>query len=433
MWLDGRAYWPGNQLDETAFPLLLADRLRRARALGDLDPWPMVRRAASYLARNGPVTPQDRWEEDGGYSTFTLAVTIAALLAAADFAAHRDDRVAAAYLRETADIWNQSIESWTYVTGTPLAARADVSGYYVRIAPPGVDGSGGHGDGPSTIPLRNQSTTESDVPYDGMISPDSLALVRFGLRAPNDERIVNTVRAIDLLLRTETVNGPVWHRYNEDGYGEHADGSPFDGSGIGRGWPLLAGERGHYELAAGRTDQARFLLDVMRRQSGLGGLIPEQVWDEPDIPGRSLFAGCPTGSAMPLAWAHAEFVKLARSIEDGRVFDTPPQTLKRYVTSHHKCRKAMWRFNNKARAVDAGYTLRIEAQAPFVAHWTCDEWRTIQDTRASDTTLGVWLVDLPTDGLPVGRVVRFTFFWPESNRWEGTDFAVVVRHPRKAP
>src|SRR5207248_895375 len=141
MWLDGRAYWTGTQMDETGLPILLADLLFRHDALGTLRPWPMVRRAASYLARYGPVTPEDRWEEDGGYSPFTLAVEIAALLASADFAALEGDMATARYLRETADIWNASIDRWTYVSGTDLAQRAGVDGYYVRIAPPNVDGA----------------------------------------------------------------------------------------------------------------------------------------------------------------------------------------------------------------------------------------------------------------------------------------------------
>src|SRR5207237_3240497 len=135
MWTDGTPYWNGIQLDEAAFPILLADALRRSENLDGLDAWPMVRRAAGYVVRNGPVTPQDRWEEDAGYSPFTLAVEIAALLAAADFAHSAGEGAAAAYLREQADAWNAGIERWTYVTGSDLARDAGVAGHYVRIAP----------------------------------------------------------------------------------------------------------------------------------------------------------------------------------------------------------------------------------------------------------------------------------------------------------
>ncbi|MGH7620313.1 MAG: glycoside hydrolase family 15 protein, partial [Gemmatimonadaceae bacterium] len=239
MWLDGTAWWSGTQLDETAFPILLADHLRRRDALATLRPWPMVRRAAGYLLRNGPVTPEDRWEEDGGYSPFTLAVEIAALLAAADFADDAGDKRAAKYIRETADAWNSSVERWTYVTGTRLAARHNVDGYYVRIAPKNAIGSSRDA---GFVTIKNHSGAASRLRYDEMVSPDALALVRFGLRAATDKRIADTVRVIDAMLRVETANGPAWHRYNDDGYGEHADGTAFDGTGIGRGWPLLAGE-----------------------------------------------------------------------------------------------------------------------------------------------------------------------------------------------
>ena len=141
MWLDGNPYWGGIQMDETAFPILLVDLAAREQALTKNDLvrlWPMVRRAAGFLVCNGPVTPQDRWEEDPGYSPFTLSVEIAALLAAADMADAQNEPTTATYLRETADAWNASIERWIYVSGTDLAKQTGVDGYYVRIAPPDV-------------------------------------------------------------------------------------------------------------------------------------------------------------------------------------------------------------------------------------------------------------------------------------------------------
>jgi glucoamylase len=424
MWLDGTAWWKGIQLDEVGFPILLADHLRRRRALGSLKPWEMVRRAAAYLARNGPVTPEDRWEEDGGYSPFTLAVEIAALLAAADFADDAHEPDVSRYLRETADAWNSSIERWTYVTDTALSREQGVDGYYVRIAP--RDAAIASDQGPVYVPLRNHPRAESRVEYEKMVGTDALALVRFGLRRPDDERMRNTVRVIDATLRTSTRTGPVWHRYNKDGYGEHEDGSPFDGTGIGRGWPLLAGERGHYALAAGRDQTARHLRATMRAQSSEGGLIPEQVWDAPDLPERGLYNGHPTGSAMPLAWAHAEYVKLARSLRDGQIFDMPRQTRKRYLESKHESPYATWRFNNKARTIPAGRTLRVEMRADATVHWSTDGWRTVNDTPATDTTLGVWYADLPTGSLAEGGSVVFTFHWRDPEHWQGEDFTVCV-------
>lgn len=322
VWLDGTAYWNGVQLDETAFPILLAGLLHREGELKDIDPWPSVRRAAAFLARVGPVTGQDRWEENSGYSPFTMAVGTAALLVAADFAERAGEHDFALSLRHTADAWNAAIDERTYVTGTELARRVGVDGYYVRIAP---------AEGGRNIPIKNRPAGADVAVFDSIVSPDALALVRFGLRAADDQRILNTVRVIDAVVRRDMKTGPGWHRYNEDGYGEKEDGSAFDGTGIGRPWPLLAGERAHYELAAGRADVALQLLGVMRAQASDGGMLPEQVWDRDDIPERELYNGRSTGSAMPLVWAHAEYVKLVRSLRDGRIFDMPRQTYDRYV------------------------------------------------------------------------------------------------------
>jgi glucoamylase len=423
MWLDGRSYWKGIQLDETAFPVVLADSLFRQGALEGVNPWPEVRLAAAYIARNGPVTLQDRWEEDGGFSPFTLGVVIAALLAAADFADRAGEGGVARYLRETADLWNDQIERWTYVTGTPLAAQHGVEGYYVRIADAAVADS--EAPDQDRVHIKNRPAA-NDLFAADVVSPDFLALVRFGLRAPDDPRILATVKVVDALLRAETATGPIWHRYNDDGYGEHEDGSPFDGTGIGRGWPLLAGERAHYELAAGNFSAADRLRGTMEAQAGRGGFFPEQVWDAPDIPARGLFNGRPSGSAMPLVWAHAEYVKLVRSLSDRRVFDMPPQTQKRYAANRVGSPFFPWRFSQKARSFPRGKQLRVETLAPCRVHWSPDGWRTVHDQDSVETGLGVHVVDLPTAGLPAAAEVAFTFYWPQAGRWEGADFSIRV-------
>jgi glucoamylase len=427
MWLDGTPYWAGVQMDETAFPILLVNLGQREGALeaGDVARlWPMVRRAAGFLARNGPVTQEDRWEEDPGYSAFTLAVEIAALLVAADLAELNQEPRAAAYLRETADAWNASIERWTYVTGTNLAQQLGVEGYYVRIAPPEVAEAASPVEG--FVPIKNRPPGQSAEPADHIISPDALALVRFGLRAPDDPRIINTLRVIDVLLKVETPYGPAWHRYNDDGYGEHEDGAPFDGSGVGRAWPLLTGERANYELAAGRVNEAERLLQTMEAFANEGGMIPEQVWDSPDIPERGLFFGRPSGSAMPLVWAHAEYVKLCRSLSEGRLFDMPPQPVKRYLVEKTGSPHAIWGFNLKIRNMQAGKILRLQVPAPAVVHWSVDGWRTIHDTETEDTTMGIYIADLPTERLLQGATIVFTFYWPEAGQWEEADFTVSV-------
>lgn len=428
MWLDGTPYWQGVQMDEAAFPILLADTLRRLEVLDGVDAWPMVRRAAGYLLANGPVTQQDRWEEDGGYSPFTLAVEVAALLAAADFARERGEEKAARYLTETADIWNAAIERWTYVSDTALAREVGVDGYYVRIAPPET-ACAAASPAEGFVPIKNRPPGESSAPAERIISPDALALVRFGLRNADDPRILATVKAIDHLLRCETASGPAWHRYNGDGYGEHADGSPFDGTGIGRAWPLLAGERAHYEVAAGNGERAREILASIERQASPGGMISEQIWDAPDIPDRELVNGYPSGSARPLVWAHAEYLKLVRSIADGAIFDQPPQTAERYRDGLPRPKVTPWRFNNKCHRLAAGDCLRIETLARARVHWSADGWETVNDLNTEASGLGVHWADLPTADLAPGSAVVFTFFWSEAGHWEGRDFRVEVQAP----
>lgn len=428
LWLDGRAYWSGVQMDETAFPILLIDLMRREapEALGKIERWwPMVRKAVSFIIRNGPVTQQDRWEEDAGFSPFTLSAEISALVVAADIADLTGHTDQAQTIRDVADAWNDNIERWTYANGGDLAQQLGIPGYYVRIAPPDTDGAASPTQG--FVPIKNKPPGQDGERAYHIISPDALALVRFGLRAADDPRILNTLRAIDALLAVELPQGPCWYRYNGDGYGEHRDGSAFDGTGIGRPWPLLAGERAHYALAAGHRDEAEALLTVMENSTtGHGRLLPEQVWDGADIPALELFRGQPSGSACPLVWAHSEYIKLRRSIRDGKIFDQPPQTVQRYIKENHVRQIFGWRFNNKTRSVPRDKTLRIVMLSPAVVHWSIDNWKTAHDTNTRDTGLGIHILDLPTASLSSGGEAVFTFYWPNENRWEGTDFRVKV-------
>ena len=427
MWLDGSPYWGGIQMDETAFPILLVDLAYREKALklDDLNRfWPMIRRAAGFLVKNGPVTAQDRWEEDPGYSPFTLAAEISALLAAADLADLQKEPQIAVFLRETADTWNSSIEHWTYATGTDLAHQLGVDGYYVRISSPSVADAASPSQG--FVPIKNRPPGENIEQAAHIISPDALALVRFGLRSADNPRIINTIKVIDALLKTELPYGPGWHRYNDDGYGEHTDGSAFDGTGVGRVWPLLAGERAHYELAAGHVEEATRLLHVLEAGAGQGNLLPEQVWDAPDIPEKELFLGKPSGSAMPLVWAHAEYVKLLRSLKDGHVFDMPPQSVRRYIQARTESNRVTWRFNNKCQTIPAGKTLRLELLAMATVHWSADNWQSVADISTHATGLDVHVVDLPVGTLPANTTIVFTFHWEASDAWEGTDFRVGI-------
>ncbi len=425
MWLDGRPYWTGSQMDEGAFPILLIDLLCREapKALGDLKRWwPTVQKAATFIACNGPVTQQDRWEEDAGYSPFTLAVEVAGLLAAADIAQAVGHTESASYLRELADIWNENIERWTYSTNGDLSRQIGVDGYYVRIAPPVNDCAASPTEG--FVPIKNRGVAENWQQASHVVSPDALALVRFGLRASNDPKILSTIKVIDALLKVRLPQGACWYRYNDDGYGEHADGGPFDGTGIGRPWPLLAGERAHYELAAGNLGAAQKLLFSVEHSTNGSRLLPEQVWDSPDIAERELFLGKPSGSACPLVWAHSEYIKLVRSLKDGKIFDQPPQTVKRYQVEKRRAAYAEWRFNNKCRSMPLGKDLRISLLSPARVHWSDDNWKTTHDTDTVSSGVGIHIADLPTSGLAAGRAVVFTLLWLNDQRWEGTDFEV---------
>jgi glucoamylase len=434
-WVDGVAYWSGIQLDEAAYPILLAGALRRGGAVEmhgmagrDAAAFEhlltedalehMIASAARFIARTGPATEQDRWEEDAGLTPSTLAPVVAALVVAAD----HSPEPAATYLRELADDWNASIEEWTYAQGTKLSKVHGVDGHYVRIASPQVLA----GAPISTpVPVRNRQPDSSMIAADEMVGTDFLALVRFGLRMADDPRILSTLAVTDALLLSETPSGSVWHRYSGDGYGEHEDGSAFDGTGIGRGWPLLVGERGHYELEAGRD--ARPYLEAMRRMGSAGGMLPEQVWDAAPIPARGLVPGRPSGSAMPLVWAHAEYVKLLRSIALGHAIDRPAAAWHRYHGVAPTPTRATWRFTAPRPAMVAGRVLRVELLARARVRYSVDGWQTWADIEARDTGVGVWVADVPgSDRLRPGAAVDFTAWWPDAGHWEGRNLRVTV-------
>lgn len=320
-WLGGRAYWRGIQLDQVAFPVLLAGTLADRDALDGIEVMDMVRRALGFIARHGPVSPQDRWEEDSGVNTFTLSVCIAALVSGARFL----PSPAEGFALELADYWNARLDEWTAVSNTELARRFGVQGYYVRIMPPSAFSDD---SALSRVMAVKNRLRDPGLSAAEQIGVDFLQLVRYGLRDANAPLVRDTLQLVDALLRKELPQGDCWYRYTGDGYGEHQDGAAYDGAGQGRPWPLLAGERGHYELLRG--GDALPYLRTMAAMAGEAGMLPEQVWDSEQIVPRGLFAGRPTGSAMPLAWAHAEYIKLACSILEGRPVDRPEPLWARY-------------------------------------------------------------------------------------------------------
>lgn len=401
-WLDGTPHWGAVQMDSIALPILLADKLRRDDALDGYDPRPMMHKAAEFLLRNGPVTEQDRWETTPGFSPYTMAVQVAAMLAAADCAEQRNAPEQAQFLRETADAWNDAIDELTYVEDSPLARKHGVRGYYVRMTPPSRIEERKTGD--LRILLPNRPFWQKHPRAVDIVSPDALALVRFGVRAADDPRVQDTVKVIDATLRRDTATGQAWRRSTNDGYGEKADGSAYGKTGIGRSWPLLAGERGHYEIAAGRRDQALELLKTMSRQTSECGLLPEQIWDTADIPDRELFNGHPSGSGMPLAWAHAEYIKLLRSLHGNAIWDAVPQTINRYAEAGHPARFQIWRPKQRRGFVTAGKDLRIDLDVPSRIQWRLDRVET--KTETTDSGVGLHTATLPLAGVRAGSAVR---------------------------
>jgi glucoamylase len=418
-WLDGRAYWSGVQLDETAFPVLLAAALHERDALDGIAVHDMVSRALSFIATAGPATAQDRWEENAGVNAFTLAACIGALVSGSAFLSPQ----AGDWALELADFWNANIERWTAVTAGPLCAELGVGGYFVRTAPMRilVDGEALY----DRIPVRNRNDL-SDFPADQEVGTDFLHLVRLGLRDPDDPLVRDTIAVVDHLLKVDFPAGPVWRRYNGDGYGETSDGAPFGDSGRGRPWPLLTGERGHYELAAGRDPLP--YLEAMAAMASPGGMIPEQVWDGEPIPARRLAPGRPTGAAMPLAWAHAEFVKLMISYGLGRPTDRPSATWLRYQGRRCRAKSAFWFLHAPISAIPSGARLVIALPRPGLVRWGSDGWNGVSDQPTEESGLGFLAAVLDTATLRPGQRVDFTVRW-ESGEWLGRDVSLVVQQP----
>jgi glucoamylase len=156
------------------------------------------------------------------------------------------------------------------------------------------------------------------------------------------------------------------------------------------------------------------------------GLLPEQLWDHDDLPDLGLFRGQASGSAMPLAWAHAEYTKLVRSVGDGQVFDRIPEVADRYLNPHTPSPLEVWNFSRKLGQIPKGATLRVPLAAPFRLHWTYDNWQTVKDTDAAEVPgTGIFYVDVPTTGL-AGPLI-FTFFWTAAGTWEpGNPFQVAL-------
>ena len=420
-WIDGMAYWSGLQLDQVALPILLAWRLHKHDALGLFSPRAMIVRAAARLILHGPVTAQDRWEENAGYSPSTLAVVIAALACAADWAKEYGKPDASDFIFAYADWLAAHIEDWMVTTQGELIAG--IPRHYIRIntADPNVPD-----------PHSNPNTTMIQIANGGGLHParnvvggDFLHLVRYGIREPDSPLMRDSIEVIDRVLKHDLPQGPGWRRYNHDGYGQKADGSAYDGTGVGRCWPILTGERGHYELAAGRDPKA--LIATMEDFSDQGGMLTEQIWDGDDLPNAGMKRGGPTGAAMPLCWSHAEYVALVRSRHDGVCFDRVEPAYQRYVANPVQSRYEIWSLRHSLRNLSRGKILRIILGEEATVVWSTDNWtRTNKSETIHQDGLNLWFADFPTTDWAAGSVFLFTLFWKREQQWEKRNWQISV-------
>ena len=430
-WIDGTAYWSGIQLDEVAFPIMLAWRLWKVDGLGNFDVLPFVEAAASFLCKYAPVTQQERWEENAGYSPSTLAAVISGLVCAADLARAGGKEAVANAFESYADWLEAHLDEWT--TTSEGILHPDIKRHYVRITPP-APGEPFHND---TIPIgslviANRGPGEKNT-FEGreVVDGGFLELVRYGIRRADDPLMVDSLKVIDHTLKIETPNGDCWRRYNHDGYGQRKDGGPYGGWGQGRAWPLLGGERAHYELAAGH-DVTPFIT-AYEKFSSIGGMMPEQVWDHADMPEEGMFLGFSAGSAQPLVWAHAEYLKLLRSVADGKVFDTISVVEERYAKAPadrtFSNNTEIFRTTRIISTVPAGQTLRISDHEKFRLVWTMDKWNNTQSFDSTRISATFFQADIPTRIDQVGVTISFSLEYPEQSRWVGRNYDVAIVIP----
>jgi glucoamylase len=351
-------------------------------------------------------------------------VIISAFICAASFAREDQDNDRAAFLESYADFLKANLKAWTVTTKGSLVAGS--SGYFVRLNPanPGEAASAGAVNEAELFLTSQPPGAPKSYPARDIVDAGFLQLVRYGILSAADPLVVESLRAVDAILKMDTASGPCWHRYNHDGYGQKPGGGAYMQWGQGRGWPLLTGERGHYELAAGHD--CRPFLRAMEQFSNATCLLPEQIWDEADIPEAHLRRGGPTGSANPLLWAHSEYLRLLRSCHDGKVFDQIPEVVARYRDAETDSKVEFWLPMHPIPQATKGHTLRICAPEPFRLRWTTDDWKTSQDSQSHATGIGGEYFDVGADGLQ--SQLDFTFFWPNrganGGEWEGRNYLV---------
>jgi glucan 1,4-alpha-glucosidase len=331
-YLNGRTRWGGEQMDNISFPQVMAWMLREHGV--DFERvgygYRHVKRSADYVARHGPETAQERWEEEAGYSPSSIAAEVAGLGCAADIAAAEGHDADALLWQALADDWADRVEEWTATdTGTN---RHTATPYYVRITRDG-DPDAGH--------LRTLANDGPTLDEREIIDAGFLELVRLGIKPADDGTVRNSVAEVDSTIRVDTPHGPGFYRYNGDGYGERAvveEGAPWsvEAKGKGRLWPIFTGERAEYELVNGTQSGPLAPEHMLRTMAGFansGRMLPEQVWDREHTTDFNWAFGEGTGAATPLAWSMAQYVRLAHGIDAGRPVEMPAVLRDRYVES----------------------------------------------------------------------------------------------------
>ena len=303
--LNGTAVFGSLQMDEVADPIILAWQLGATNSAD----WGHIQALANYLVSNGPSTPEERWEEAGGYSPATIAAEIAGLVCAASIAQANGATSQAATYQSTALSWASEVDSLTYTTTGPYGNGQ----YFLRITPDGNPNSG------ASIGIANGGGNHDDRT---VVDPSFLDLVRLGIKPATSADISNSISVVDSQIKVNTPEGPIWHRYDFDGYGETASGGDYTGAGVGNPWPVLTGERGEYDVADGNASAAQSMLATMAGAANSGYQISEQVWGGATGTGGFTF-GQPDNSSTPLMWAMAQYVRLATDISAGKDVDTP--------------------------------------------------------------------------------------------------------------
>ena len=320
----------GTQLDETSYPILMADQL----GLSDASLYTNhIKPAANFVAAHAPAFGVERWEEQSGYSPSTIAAEIAGLIAGAHLADVNHDAVSARVWRGVADDLQRSVKSWTVTTNGPAANHP----YFIRLSKTGD---------PNAAISYNVGNGGPTLDQRAVIDAGFLELTRLGELPAQDPDVLQSLPVVDTTIEATTPSGPGWHRYNGDGYGDgSADGHPWAPSGRGNGhlWPVLSAERGEQSIQTGGLPDAAALLDGMARFSSGVGIVPEQDWEsadlaaspygtDPTVASIGFVNGQPAGSASPLTWSAGAFVRLLADVAASKLLDQPQATVERYVT-----------------------------------------------------------------------------------------------------